>query len=261
RPGQAVLGLPDDPDGAERGHDHPAVRHDADGSPAEHVLGHLPALRARRAVHDLPDAAVLPEHPAGGDRRGPGGWLRRMADPGPDHRAAVQAGHRDRHADRLRIRLEQLPVAADRHQQPEPLRADHRPGQLPVEHQLTVELLAGRLGHHLVPAGRDLRRLSAAHHPIDIPHADSLGAGRQNVNARKLMSVWVATLAAAGGIAACSSGSSAPNSGSATHAHLTYALWDTNEEVGYKKSIAVFEKAHPSITVSVVQIPYPNYQE
>ena len=42
--------------------------------------------------------------------------------------------------------------------------------------------------------------------------------------------------------------------------HLTYALWDPNEEVGYKKSIAVFEKSHPGITVSVEQIPYPAYQ-
>ena len=43
-------------------------------------------------------------------------------------------------------------------------------------------------------------------------------------------------------------------------AHLTYTLWDPNEEVGYKKSIAVFEKSHPNITVSVEQIPYSAYQ-
>jgi len=77
------------------------------------------------------------------------------------------------------------------------------------------------------------------------------------------MSRWLATAAAVGlltsGIAACSSnGGSSASSGKV---HLTYALWDTNEEVGYKQSIAVFEKAHPNITVSVVQIPYPNYQE
>jgi len=61
-----------------------------------------------------------------------------------------------------------------------------------------------------------------------------------------------------GGLAACSSGGSSASSGKV---HLTYALWDTNEEVGYKQSIAVFEKAHPNITVSFVQIPYPNYQQ
>lgn len=42
--------------------------------------------------------------------------------------------------------------------------------------------------------------------------------------------------------------------------HLTYALWDPNEEIGYKQSIAVFEKSHPNITVSVEQIPYAAYQ-
>jgi multiple sugar transport system substrate-binding protein len=42
--------------------------------------------------------------------------------------------------------------------------------------------------------------------------------------------------------------------------HLTYALWDKNEEVGYKQSIAVFEKSHPNVSVSVEQVPYPAYQ-
>ncbi len=42
--------------------------------------------------------------------------------------------------------------------------------------------------------------------------------------------------------------------------HLTYTLWDPNEEVGYKKSIAVFEQSHPGVTVSIQQIPYSAYQ-
>jgi multiple sugar transport system substrate-binding protein len=69
------------------------------------------------------------------------------------------------------------------------------------------------------------------------------------------------------GVAACStsnssSGSTSPTSVSSTaKVHLTYALWDPNEEVGYKQSIAVFEQSHPNISVSVVQIPYPDYQE
>jgi len=75
---------------------------------------------------------------------------------------------------------------------------------------------------------------------------------------------WLAASVALGllasGAAACSSSSSGGTSASGK-VHLTYALWDPNEEVGYKQSIAVFEKAHPNITVSVVQIPYPNYQE
>jgi len=78
---------------------------------------------------------------------------------------------------------------------------------------------------------------------------------------RRLLSACLAGLMVAGVSAGCSSGSSGGTSSSTGKAHLTYALWDTNEEVGYKKSIAVFEKANPNITVSVVQIPYPNYQE
>jgi multiple sugar transport system substrate-binding protein len=71
--------------------------------------------------------------------------------------------------------------------------------------------------------------------------------------------------AAAAALAACSSSSPSTSSGnsgnSSAKVHLTYALWDPNEEVGYKQSIAVFEQSHPNITVSVVQIPYPEYQE
>lgn len=76
---------------------------------------------------------------------------------------------------------------------------------------------------------------------------------------KAFLSICLAGLTIAGGLAACSSSSSSGSS--AKSAHLTYALWDPNEEVGYKKSIAVFEKAHPSISVSVVQIPYPQYQQ
>jgi multiple sugar transport system substrate-binding protein len=70
----------------------------------------------------------------------------------------------------------------------------------------------------------------------------------------------VACVVVAGVTAACSSSNSSSGTSSGK-VHLTYALWDPNEEVGYKKSIAVFEQSHPNITVSVVQIPYPNYQE
>jgi len=73
----------------------------------------------------------------------------------------------------------------------------------------------------------------------------------------KLLSC-IAALGLAAGVAACSSSGPSSSSGKV---HLTYALWDPNEEVGYKKSIAVFEKSHPNISVTVVQIPYPNYQE
>ena len=75
---------------------------------------------------------------------------------------------------------------------------------------------------------------------------------------KTFLSVCVAGLVLSGGLAACSSNGSSSSSGKV---HLTYALWDPNEEVGYKQSIAVFEKSHPNISVSVVQIPYPNYQQ
>jgi multiple sugar transport system substrate-binding protein len=81
------------------------------------------------------------------------------------------------------------------------------------------------------------------------------------VRAKKFLLMCAAGALITGGMAACSSTPSPSNSNSSKHVHLTYALWDPNEEVGYKKSIAVFEKAHPNISVSVVQIPYPEYQE
>jgi multiple sugar transport system substrate-binding protein len=59
-------------------------------------------------------------------------------------------------------------------------------------------------------------------------------------------------------LAACSSSSG--GSGSSKSVHLTYALWDPVQEVGYKKSIALFEKSHPNISVTVEQIPYPDYE-
>lgn len=42
--------------------------------------------------------------------------------------------------------------------------------------------------------------------------------------------------------------------------HLTYALWDGYEQVGYQKSIDEFTKANPHISVTIEQIPYANYQ-
>jgi multiple sugar transport system substrate-binding protein len=41
---------------------------------------------------------------------------------------------------------------------------------------------------------------------------------------------------------------------------LTYALWDAYEQVGYQKSIDMFEQMHPNIKVTIEQIPYNSYQ-
>lgn len=59
------------------------------------------------------------------------------------------------------------------------------------------------------------------------------------------------------GLAACGgSGSSGSSSGVV---NLTYALWDQNEEVGYKQSIAQFMKLHPNIHVTIEQTPWASY--
>jgi multiple sugar transport system substrate-binding protein len=42
--------------------------------------------------------------------------------------------------------------------------------------------------------------------------------------------------------------------------NITYALWDPYEQVGYQKSIDLFEKAHPNIHVTIEQIPYGSYK-
>jgi multiple sugar transport system substrate-binding protein len=55
------------------------------------------------------------------------------------------------------------------------------------------------------------------------------------------------------GLAAC--GGSASNG----TVNLTYALWDSNEQVGYQKSIDAFEKLHPNIKVTIQQADYDQY--
>lgn len=52
----------------------------------------------------------------------------------------------------------------------------------------------------------------------------------------------------------------APSASAAPTVHLSYTLWDPHEEIGYKQSIAIFEKAHPNISVTITQIPYAAYQ-
>lgn len=63
-----------------------------------------------------------------------------------------------------------------------------------------------------------------------------------------LLLVLVPTLSACGG-----------SSTQGGKVNLTYALWDSNEQVGYQKSIDVFEKQHPNITVTIQQADYDQY--
>ena len=46
--------------------------------------------------------------------------------------------------------------------------------------------------------------------------------------------------------AGCSSSSSSGSSGNTQGVHLTYALWDPVQEVGYKRSIALFGNRIPA---------------
>src|ERR1700755_21082 len=88
-----------------------------------------------------------------------------------------------------------------------------------------------------------------------------MGIKQRSVKRRKLraLALGAALVVPLGLLGACGSGSSSGSSGGKVH--LTYALWDPVQEVGYKKSIALFEKSHPNITVTVEQIPYPDYED
>ena len=52
------------------------------------------------------------------------------------------------------------------------------------------------------------------------------------------------------GFTACGGGGSSSSSGNGV-VNLTYALWDQNEEVGYKQSVAQFMQQHPNIHVTI----------
>lgn len=75
----------------------------------------------------------------------------------------------------------------------------------------------------------------------------------------------VVSLIAAGllTLAACGQGwgLSDVGKGNGKTVNLTYALWDANQQVGYQKSIDIFEKQHPNIHVTIEQIPYGNYPQ
>ncbi|MBV9257564.1 MAG: sugar ABC transporter substrate-binding protein [Ktedonobacteraceae bacterium] len=69
------------------------------------------------------------------------------------------------------------------------------------------------------------------------------------VNLFTLGMILVIVLAACGGSGGAQGGK----------VHLTYALWDPNEQVGYQKSINAFEQLHPNISVSITQVPWAQY--
>ena len=73
---------------------------------------------------------------------------------------------------------------------------------------------------------------------------------------------WLPLVASAGMLAGtiAATGAIAPPASASSTVHLTYDLWDPHEEIGYKASIAQFEKTHPGIQVTVNDVAYPAYQ-
>ena len=58
-------------------------------------------------------------------------------------------------------------------------------------------------------------------------------------------------------LASCGSSGNATQSGQTVH--LTYALWDANQQPTYQKSIDQFESLHPNIKVTIEQNPWTQY--
>src|SRR5260221_265413 len=89
---------------------------------------------------------------------------------------------------------------------------------------------------------------------------DKQGAANQSYRARPknmlsiglVLSLLLIVLAACGG-----SGGSTSQNGQVVH--LTYALWDANQQPTYQKSIDQFEQLHPNIKVTIEQNPWTQY--
>jgi multiple sugar transport system substrate-binding protein len=76
---------------------------------------------------------------------------------------------------------------------------------------------------------------------------------------RRLLSAATALLVLA--LAGCGTGWGLSGIGAGgPGVHLTYTLWDPNEQIGYQRSIDEFERLHPNIHVTIEQIPYGNYE-
>ncbi len=71
---------------------------------------------------------------------------------------------------------------------------------------------------------------------------------------------WASTLMAAVTIGGLGLAGVPASASAAQTVNLSYTLWDPHEQVGYQKSINVFEKMHPNIHVTITQIPYNSYQ-
>ena len=79
-------------------------------------------------------------------------------------------------------------------------------------------------------------------------------AGRKN---KMLLSIGLVLSLLMVVLAGCSN--AGPSSQSGQVVHLTYALWDANQQPTYQKSIDQFEKLHPNIKVTIEQNPWQQY--
>ena len=79
--------------------------------------------------------------------------------------------------------------------------------------------------------------------------------GRSRTTWVKRVAVATSTLlvAASGGAIAATAAAGA------SQIHLVYSMWP-GEQPGYAKDVALFEKAHPNISVTIEVIPYANYE-
>ena len=79
---------------------------------------------------------------------------------------------------------------------------------------------------------------------------------------RRARPAWLVAIAVAAlALSGCSAAGWGFGGGGGKQVDLTYALWDPYEQVGYQKSIDVFQRMHPDIHVTIEQIPYGSYQQ
>lgn len=91
--------------------------------------------------------------------------------------------------------------------------------------------------------------------------ASAKSKSKRKEKVKLISNKWKVAASAAMAVASmCTLGGVTSVASAAPVVHLTYTLWDPHEEVGYKQSIALFEKSHPNIQVTITQIAYEAYQ-
>lgn len=94
------------------------------------------------------------------------------------------------------------------------------------------------------------------HRRLGTRFAEGNQSTTQRTRPRKRLSFSILLIMPMLFLAACG-GSNSSQSGQVVH--LTYALWDANQQATYQKSIDQFEKLHPNIKVTIEQNPWQQY--